>query len=256
VPHTGRTGSITFRHAMQPSPYVSLSGQIALQKRLETVAHNVANAGTAGFRAEEIRFEAVLSEAARDPVAYASTGDTYLSRRSGSLAETGNPLDVAVRGNAFLAMATPAGQVYTRDGRLRIGAEGELQTLNGHAILDAGGAPMQLDPNGGEVKIAPDGAITQEGRRVGALGMFTLSNDATLTRYENSGVTSNIPAEPALDVSRNSMVQGFVEQANVEPVSEITKLITISRSFEAVTNALEQIDSQQRDSIRTLGPTS
>jgi flagellar basal-body rod protein FlgF len=241
---------------MQPSLYVSLSGQIALQKRLDTIANNVANAGTAGYRGEEVRFESILSEASRDPTAYSSTGETFLSRRNGGFVETGNRLDVAIKGDGFLAITTPAGQVYTRDGRMKMSDQGELQTLNGHPVLDAGGAPLQLDPNGGEVSIAPDGTVTQNGRQLGALGLFTIAKDARLQRYENSGVVPDIPAEPALDFSRNGVAQGFVEQSNVNPVSEITKLIMVSRTFEAVTSAMSQVDDRQRDSIRTLGPTS
>lgn len=241
---------------MQPSLYVGLSGQIALQKRMDTIANNVANTSTAGFRAEEVRFETILSEASRDPTAYSSAGESYLKRDSGGFTETGNRLDVAIKGNAFLAINTPAGQVYTRDGRMQMTPEGELQTLNGHPVLDAGGAPIQIDPNGGDITIAPDGTITQSGRQLGALGLFNISKDAHLTRYENSGVIPDTPAEPALDFAHNGVAQGFIEQSNVNPVAEITRLIMVSRTFEAVTTALTQTDSQQRDSIRALGPSS
>lgn len=241
---------------MQPSLYVSLSGQIALQKRLDTIAHNVANTNTTGFRSEDVHFETILSEASREPTAYASAGETYLSRKHGSALETGNPLDVAIKGEAFLAIDTPSGQVYTRDGRMKMSDTGELRTLEDHPVLDAGGAPIQLDPNGGSIKIAPDGTILQSDRQVGALGLFTISNTAKLTRYENSGVIPDVPAEPALDFSRNGVAQGFIEQSNVNPVLEITQLITVQRSFEAMTSAMSQTDDRQRDSIRTLGPSS
>lgn len=241
---------------MQPSLYVSLSGQIALQKRMDTVANNVANAGTAGYRNEEVHFESILSQASREPTAYSSAGESYVSRRAGGFTETGNSLDVAIKGEAYLAISTPAGQVYTRDGRMQMNGQGELQTLNGHAVLDAGGAPIQLDPNGDQVKIAPDGTITQGGRQLGALGLYEIRNNAKLMRYENSGVIPDLPAEPALDFARNSVVQGSIEQSNVNPVSEISKLIMLTRTFEAITTALSQVDNQQRDSIRALGPTS
>lgn len=241
---------------MQPSLYVSLSGQIALQKRLDTIANNVANVNTAGYRSEEVRFETILSDASRDPTAYSSAGETFLSRKHGGFTETGNRLDVAIKGEGFLSINTPVGQVYTRDGRMKMSEQGELQTIIGHAVLDVGGAPIQLDPNGGDVTISPDGTITQAGRQLGALGIFTISNEAKLARYENSGVIPDLPAEPALDFSRNAVAQGFSEQSNVNPVAEITRLITVQRSFEAVSNAMSQTDERQRDSIRTLGPSS
>jgi flagellar basal-body rod protein FlgF len=241
---------------MQPSLYVALSGQIALQKRLETIAHNLANTNTAGFRAEEVKFSTIVSDVPPDPAAFASSNGNFIARRAGEFVQTENPFDIAVQGDAWLSIDMDGQQVYTRDGRMKMSDQGELQTLNGHPVLDAGGAPLQLDPNGGEVSIAPDGTVTQNGRQLGALGLFTIAKDARLQRYENAGVVPDIPAEPALDFSRNGVAQGFIEQSNVNPVSEITKLIMVSRTFEAVTNAMSQVDDRQRDSIRTLGPTS
>ena len=75
---------------MQSNFYVGLSAQISLQRRLETIANNVANASTAGFRAEEVKFEHLLSRVSADPVAYATSGQTYLSRKSGELVRTDN----------------------------------------------------------------------------------------------------------------------------------------------------------------------
>lgn len=241
---------------MQSTLYVSLSGQIALQKRMETIANNVANLSTAGYRAEEVRFETILSETSNTPTAFASRGETYLSRKNGGFSQTENRLDVAIKGDAFLAINTPVGQVYTRDGRFKMSPEGELQTLNGHGVLDVGGAPVQLNPAGGEITIAANGAVTQDGQQLGAIGLFTIEPNARLKRYENSGVIPDIAAEPALDFSKVGLAQGYVEQANVNPVSEITKMIMVSRNFEAITNAMKQADSQESESIRALGPSS
>ena len=234
--------------------YVGLSAQIALERRLNSIAQNVANLGTAGYRAEEIKFESVLSKAlGYDPVAYASAGDSFISRDAGALNPTGNPLDVAVEGDAWLAVQTPAGTVYTRDGRMKILETGELVTLNNHPVLDAGGAPILLDPVGGPPQFARDGMITQDGIEVGAVGLFAIDHRARLSRHENSGVIPDRPAEPVLDFTATGVVQGFVEGANVNPVLEMTKLIMVSRSFESVASAVEQTDAAQREAIRALG---
>ncbi len=107
------------------------------------------------------------------PTAYSTAGESFISERSGGLNKTGNPLDVAVQGKGWLAIQTPAGIAYTRDGRMQLLESGELQTLNGFPILDAGSAPIQLDPAAGTPKIARDGMITQNGRQFGAIGLFT-----------------------------------------------------------------------------------
>ncbi|MCL4766657.1 MAG: flagellar basal-body rod protein FlgF [Hyphomicrobiaceae bacterium] len=241
---------------MQAGIYVGLSGQIALQRRLETIADNVANASTPGFRAEQVRFETVLSQVPPDPAAFAATGAAYLSRRPGELIRTDNPLDVAVEGDAWLAIETPAGQVYTRDGRMRLTEAGELQTLTGHPLLDVGGAPIMLDPAAGPPDIARDGTITQRGQQIGALGLFHIDDRAALNRFESSGIIPDRPPEPILDFVRAGVSQGYIERANVNPVLEMTRLIMVSRAFDSVTNAINDADSSLQEAVRSLGATS
>lgn len=241
---------------MSVSMDVALSAQMSLMKRMETIAHNVANSGTAGFRAEEVSFSALVSDKTLRPTAFASEGDSYISRESGALKMTGNPLDVAVSGDAWFAINTPGGTVYTRDGRFKITSAGALQTLNGHSVLDVGGAPIELDATAGTPKVASDGMITQGNRQVGALGLFRIAPEAELKRYENSGVIPNRAAEPFLDFTSTQVKQGYVEGSNVNPVLQMTKLIAVSRSFEAVSNAIRDSERRMDNAIRTLGNTN
>ena len=97
---------------MQSNIYVTLSAQIALQRRMETIANNVANATTSGFRAEEMTFEQIAAQARAEPVSFVSRGETRLSLANGELTQTGNPLDIAVRGKSFFAIQTEAGTAY------------------------------------------------------------------------------------------------------------------------------------------------
>lgn len=241
---------------MQSGLYVALSSQVAFQRRMETIANNVANASTPGFRREEIKFEAMLSHGSSESVAFASPGDTYIKRDPGQTIKTGNPLDVAVQGNAWFAIQTPSGTVYTRDGRMQMTAEGELQSIDGYPMLDVGGAPIRLNPNGGPVQIAADGMITQDQVQLGAIGLFTIDPTASLSRYENSGVIPNMPATPALDFSRVGVVQGHIEGSNVNPMWEMSQLIQASRSYDAVSNSMSQSEDSLREAIKALGPSS
>ena len=237
---------------MQTNLYVALSAQMALQKRLEGIAHNVANTSTAGFRAEEIKFEALLSQTPSDSVAFASPGRTFLSRVSGEFVRTDNLFDVAVEGDAWLGIQTPQGQVYTRDGRMRMTETGQLETLNGYSILDAGGAPILLDPNAGPPQIARDGTVTQNNRQVAVIGLFQIDERANLRRFENSGVIPDRPATAALDFVKTGMRQGYVERANINPVMEISRLIAISRAFEAIAASISDSEASLQSAIRTL----
>jgi flagellar basal-body rod protein FlgF len=241
---------------MQPSLYVALSGQIALQRRLETIAHNVANVSTAGFRSEEVKFSTILSRVPPDPAAFATTDGTFLNRNGGELVHTQDPFDVAVRGDAWLSIDVGGQQVYTRDGRMHMTPTGDLQTLNGNSILDVGGAPITIDPNGGPPQIGSDGSIVQNNRLLGAIGLFTIPDEARLTYAGNSGVIPGVPAEPVVDFNRYGVIQGFMERSNVNPVVEMTHLISVQRSFEALTNSISSTEAAFIEGIRTLGATS
>jgi flagellar basal-body rod protein FlgF len=241
---------------MQASLYVGLSGQQALMRRLETVANNVANAGTAGFRAEEIRFESLLSASGDKGVAYASAGDTFLSRQSGPTVKTDNPLDVAVAGDAWLGLQGPVGPIYTRDGQMTMTEAGALLGTTGLPVLDAGGAPLLLDATGGAPAISRDGMVTQGGKQVGAIGLFAIEPEARLTRAGNSGVVPDIPATPVLDFNANGVLQGFSEKANVNPVMEMSQLIMIQRAFESMTATIESTEASFSEAIKTLGSSA
>ncbi len=241
---------------MRTNLYVSLSGQIALEKRLDTVSTNIANINTAGYRAQGVAFSSTLSKVQEKPASFVSTGAEYVSRAQGGTTKTDNPLDVAVQGEGFFAIKTPAGVAYTRDGRFQINATGQLQTLNNYPVLDAGGAPMLLDANQGAPVVAADGMVTQNGNQVGAIGLFSIPDNAKLTRYDNSAIVPDKPATPILDFSSNGVVQGFVEGSNINPILEITKLIEIQRAYEGLTNILQSNESSQQDAIKSLGSSS
>jgi flagellar basal-body rod protein FlgF len=238
---------------MQSSFYVSLSAQLSLDKRMETIANNIANAGTSGYRAAGVTFESVLSKSGQAPVAYASAGRDFISQATGEMTKTDNPYDVAVVGNSWFGIQTPNGAAYTRDGRMQMLETGDLQTLSGYPVLDAGNSPIVLDPTSGPPMISRDGMITQGGRQIGAIGLFSIDANASLTRSVNSSVIPSTPATPVLDFVKNGVVQGFVEGANVNPVHEMTKLILTSRSFDSVSSMNDLMDSSQRNAVRTLG---
>ena len=241
---------------MPVSMDVALSAQVALAKRLDSVANNVANSSTPGYRADEISFEARVSQYTMDPTAFTSTGETHLSRSNGGLVKTDNPLDVAVQGEAWLGFQGPNGAVYTRDGRMKMLETGELVTVNGYQVLDAGGAPLVLNPNAGPPNVSRDGMISQDGQQIGAIGMFIIPQEAKLHRFEGSGVVPDRAVEPVAEFTTNGIAQGFIEQSNVNAVMEMTNLIAVTRAFENLAAAVESSESTLQNAIRTLGETS
>jgi flagellar basal-body rod protein FlgF len=237
---------------MQSNIYVSLSAQLALQRRLETVAGNVANASTPGFRAEEVSFEELLSTKGKEPVSFVSKGQSHLSLSQGELTPTGSPFDVAVRGSGWFAVQTPHGTAYTRDGRMQMTTEGVLTNIAGRPFLDIGGSPIQLDPEKPPPVINKAGKITQDGQEIGSLGIYRIPPHANLTRAEGSAVYSDQQAIPELDFIGNGIVQGYVEKSNVSPMLEMTHLIKIQRSFEAVSNMIDRSETSLQNALKTI----
>ncbi|PZV34785.1 flagellar basal-body rod protein FlgF [Mesorhizobium kowhaii] len=238
---------------MRDSLYVALSSQIALERRLDTIADNVANASTIGFRATGVKFEDVVSGTGPKSVSFASSGKTYLSGAHGALTETGNPFDFAVQGDAWFAIDTPVGTVMTRDGRFSMNENGELMSIEGHPVLDAGGSPIQLDPRNGPPKAGADGSLRQNDQLVGSIGLYNFDPGENFVRYGNSGIIPARTPEPVTDRSDTGIAQGFLEESNVNPVLEITRLIMVQRAFENTAALMRQTDSSTDEAIKTLG---
>ena len=241
---------------MRDSLYVALSSQIALERRLDTIADNVANASTVGFRATGVKFEDVVSGTGPKSVSFASSGKTYLSGAHGALTETGNPFDFAVQGDAWFAIDTPVGTVMTRDGRFSMNENGELMSIEGHPVLDAGGTPIQLDPRNGPPKAGADGSLRQNDQLVGSIGLYNFDPGENFVRYGNSGIIPARTPEPVTDRSDTGIAQGFVEESNVNPVLEMTRLIMVQRAFENTAALMRQTDSSTDEAIKTLGSKS
>lgn len=238
---------------MQNGLYVALSSQIALENRLNTIADNVANANTVGFRATSVKFEDLVHGTGEKSMDFVTQGSTYLSEATGPLRQTENPCDFAIRGDAWFGISTPAGTIMTRDGRFTMLETGALVTVEGYPVLDAGGAAIVLDPREGAPTAGADGTLRQNGQLVGAIGLFEFDPGPNFTRYGNSGVVPDTPPQPLVDRSDVGVVQGFVEDSNVNPVKEMTRLIMVQRAFDNAAALIRESEASYSDAIKTLG---
>lgn len=231
---------------------VALSAEVALEKRLATLAHNVANAGTVGFRSSEVRFEEFVKREDGQNVSMVTRGIEVLNNQSGRLEETGAAFDFAVAGDAWFAIDTPSGPALTRDGRFELNEEGFLVTVHGHAVLDAGGAPIELNPAALEFSVSSDGIIRQDGLLAGGIGLFRFEDQIGFKRFGDSAIYPNGPLEPVVDDPNVGVRQGYLETANVNAVQEITRLISVQRSFEAAASAIQVSDQSLERLITAL----
>jgi flagellar basal-body rod protein FlgF len=238
---------------MQTGLYVAVSSQIALEKRMNTLADNVANSATVGFRSTEVKFNQLLCDTRPTKVSFVSEGQEFLNTNNGGLNRTGNTLDFAIKGDAWFQIDTPGGAALTRDGRFTLTEAGDLVTLRGYPVLDAGGAPIQLNSQAGDIKVGADGAIQQNGTQIAALGLYQANFSNGFTRYDNSAVMPNAQAEPVIDRFDVGVMQGYVEESNVNAVQEMSQLIMVSRAFENITALMRDSEGSLDEAIKTLG---
>lgn len=238
---------------MQTGLYVAVSSQMALEKRMNTLADNVANSSTVGFRSTEVKFNQVLGDTRPTKVSFVSEGKEFLNTNNGGLTQTGNQLDFAIKGDAWFQIETPGGLALTRDGRFTMTETGDLVTLRGYPVLDAGGAPIQLNSQASEIKVSADGAILQDGTQVAALGLYEANFANGFSRHDNSAVIPNSGAEPVVDRFDVGVMQGYVEESNVNPVQEMSQLIMVSRAFENISALMRDSETSLSEAIKTLG---
>ena len=242
---------------MDNALYVGLSRQMTLRHELDIVANNIANADTAGFKVESLIVETKPLASARTldgpkPVKFVLDVGVARDFTGGPLHSTGAPLDLGIEGPGFFKVAGPEGEAYTRDGRFRLDEAGKLTTQAGHAILDAGGGEIVIDPLKGGVKIATDGTISQGSEQVGRVAVVTFDALSVLEKAGDNLLhnTSNQQPQPAT----SSLVhQGMLEGSNVNSVAEITRMIEVTRAYESMAKMMDSTAELSRRSIERMG---
>ena len=237
---------------MDNAGYVALTRQSGLLKEMQSVANNIANIPTTGYRREGVVFsEHVRATGSHTPsLSFADAHGRLTDLQQGMVAETGGTFDFAIEGPGYFLISTPDGERLTRAGAFTPNQTGDLVTSDGHPVLDSGGAPIFIPPDAAEVSLAPDGTLSADGRPLAQIGIV-LPNDPRDMIRENGvrfqAETGFVPAESAV------LMQGFLEQSNVDPVSEMTRLIEIQRNYELSQKFLEREDDRIRSVVRVLG---
>ena len=233
--------------------YLSMSGAKATMQRQDVLANNLANVSTVGFRAELQAFRAVpvQGDGASTRV-YALETTAGYSDQSGPVTATGRNLDVAAKGNAWLAVQGLDGtEAYTRAGALDVDANGQLVTRGGLPVLGDGG-PIQIPPNA-VVSIGGDGTVSAKGGdgKTTAVGRLKLvTPEAPLTR----GVDGLFRAPDGdLSADTNARVQdGALEGSNVSPVETMVAMISAARQFEAQMKMLSTAEGNEKAAAQLL----
>lgn len=237
---------------MDNAGYVTLTRQSGLMREMQLVANNIANLSTTGFRREGVVFaEHVKALEGRNPsLSMANAAGRLSSPMQGALEGTGGPLDVAIEGEGFFMLETPEGERLTRAGAFRSNDAGELVNPDGFRVLDAGGAPIFVPPQARGIGIAADGTISADGAPIAQLAVVRPLDPLTVTRAAGVLFATDSGVEP---VEAPTVLQGHLEASNVEPVTEIARMIAVQRAYELGQSFLEREDERIRGVVQTLG---
>jgi flagellar basal-body rod protein FlgF len=241
---------------MDSPGYIALSRLGAQQRNVDTIAHNLANANTPGFKASRMLFDEYLvphggerRPGARE-LAFVQDRASFRDQAAGKLSRTDNPLDLAITGEGFFVIDTPRGERFTRAGRFTIAPDGRVTTSEGYALLDRDNRPLVVTEQDTRLTVAPDGTLESENGPLGRIRVVDFE-DRNRLRPEGEVLFAADGADPRT-VDAPKLTQGAVEDSNVEPILEMTRMMNEVREFQFVTQFVEREGERQMNMIERL----
>jgi flagellar basal-body rod protein FlgF len=213
-------------------PELASLGSRQQQLRLDVISNNIANAGTPGFKKDDVRFENFMTE-----VTSADLGQ-------GNIQSTGRPLDISLSGDGFLKVQSGNNVLYTRAGNLKLDKQGTLVTQDNLPVLGQKG-PIVLSK--GKPRIDANGQVFDDNQNVGSLNLVQFPPNTQLTKGQNGYFSPVDPRVAPLPATNCTIRDGTLEEANFSVVEEMTQMIDTMRTYEAyqkVIHSFDQIDSQ------------
>jgi flagellar basal-body rod protein FlgF len=247
---------------MENSFYVGISRQIALQSQMDIIANNVANVSTPGYRAQNLVFSEYLTKAQNNGAGLDNTDDRlsmvqqygqFQTTSQGTMQQTGNALDVALSGPGYMGVQTAKGIQYTRAGNFQINASGTLVTGSGQPVAGKSGGSIVIPRDAHEVSFAADGTVSTDKGAIGQLMVVEFANEQDLNPAGNGlyelGPNATSTPGPAL---HTNVTQGLLEGSNVQPITEMTRMIGVLRSFQTTQNLLQAENDRESGMIQQL----
>lgn len=235
------------------SGYIALSRQSGLMMELQSVANNVANMSTTGYRKEGLLFSEVIqaSSGSSDSVSMGAARIRLTDDAQGPLKETGGTFDFAIDGPGFFLLETLDGQRLTRAGVFSTNGNGELVSPDGYRLLDAGGAPIFVPPDVRGVSLSSDGTLSADGNPIAQIGLWEPIDINDLRRQ--TGVMFEAPEGVQAAAPGATLLQGFVEGSNVNPLQEMSRMVEVQRAYELTQSFRDNEGKRASKMIETLG---
>ena len=246
---------------------IAATGMLAQQRNVEVISNNIANLNTVGYKRQRAEFQDLLYQTIERPGAISSatgaivpngvqigagvkTGSVYRITEQGAVTSTGNDFDLAVSGKGLFRVELPDGrEAYTRAGNFAVSADGRIVTEDGYEVLPGITVPQDVV----KVSVSKDGVVEaqiageQNSREIGQIELATFFNESGLEAIgDNLLIETTASGEPILgnpdDPGFGSILQGYLENANVDPVQEITALIAAQRAYEMNARVIDASD--------------
>lgn len=236
---------------MDTSVYIVLSKQLGQFDDMALTSNNIANTSTNGYNAEKLQFSQYLVDNGKtgQKDAYADTARSWRDTSTGPIKNTGNPLDLAISGSGYFQIETPLGTRYTKAGNFQLNADSVLVTVNGDPVLSPDGAQITIPAGTKNVEINGAGQIMADGNSAGQVGVVEFTNEQAMRRLGNSLYTSQEAPQPAQTAR---VVQGAVEGSNVNGVTELVRVMGISRAVSSTAKFIETVYDLERKTSTTL----
>ncbi len=258
--------------------YIAGAGMITETKRTDTLANNLANANTTGFKRDEAisrEFEPMLIRRINDGInkndvtsfkqfhvgnQFPEVGTLGLGSRideiatehtQGAFETTGNPLDLAISGEGYFAIQTANGVRYTRDGNFYKSANGQIQTVNGQTVLGTNGQGITIPQDAVQIMVGSKGEVYADDQQIGQLQLVQFNNRRAVLKQGNNLYFPQEGAQP--QPATGEVQQGLLERSNTNVVSEMVELINNHRLYEAGAKAVTTQDSMLEKSVGEVG---
>ncbi|MEA2385817.1 MAG: flagellar basal-body rod protein FlgG [Solirubrobacteraceae bacterium] len=225
--------------------YSAAAGMQAQQQRMDSVANDLANANTNGYKKTRVAFRDLLyvRDASGNVQSGAGTAATTIGRgfSQGALSETGNPLDLAIENGGFLQIRRADGtNALTRDGSLRLDPRGRLTTQRGELLQPAVTVPAGTKES--DLQIASDGTITANSRQVGRIQVVNVQSPEALQSIGDNLFRATAASGAPRALATGRVTQGSVEGSNVDVADSMTEMMDAQRSFQLASKAVQMQD--------------
>jgi len=239
--------------------YTAASGMLAESARTDTIANNLANVNTAGYKKDvaitkdfaSMLIYRINDGAAAPSIGSLGVGEIATIHSTGMMRQTGNALDLAIDGNGYFAVQTPAGVRYTKNGTFTKNAQGQIVTQDGNPVMGTAG-PITVNNAASNLTVSPDGRVMLDGVEAGQLSIVEFANEKQLLKEGDSLYNANgAQASP----SGSRVEQGMLEQSNVNVVAEMVNLITGYRAYEVNAKTVQAHDQLLDKAVNEVGRT-